>query len=85
MLAVAKESLKVRLVFVNVSLASSALRSCAEKRMGEGKTKVLLHPEDSCLLRGPMCISVKYLCSLRTVHSSSSEHYVLKESTWLKV
>lgn len=31
-----------------------------------------------------MCILVKYLCSLCTVHFSSSEPDILKESTWLK-
>lgn len=43
MLEVAKESLRVRLIFgedcplLILSLASSALRSCAGKRMDEGK------------------------------------------------
>lgn len=45
-----------------VSLASSALRSCAEKRMGEGETVVLLHPEDSGLYPGALCASRENTC-----------------------
>lgn len=54
--------------------------------MGKGETASTTIPRRQLSVpMGPMYILVKCLCPLYTVHSSSAERYVLKESTWLKL